>query len=483
MKVRKIIFGILMSLLLASSSFAQKKVGIFVHGFNGASEKWLAESQAPQFWKSNGTITDYVALDYETLELKTAQSQALLLARFDQILKTKGNKTNDEWILIGHSLGGIVGRMLYPSLKSLGYNVVAVVSIGGPSQGAEATNVSTEDINSSINRIKNNINAAQEHVAPTVSFLLGLESLFASIEGNTSVKSQIAAIPDYLEAARDTALGYADTIIESEAASIIGRNGSVINQINGFSSTNNAVHPTNYLSIIGAEKSKIPFRMIGHIFEDEEYKDEYKVINQIMDLRNEYFNRNENYFRQLADRYHWCRFRASCRSARDYAHYRENLWKQAKLEIDNIDVTWGELINSYKFVTFPVSVYYPPCESGGGSDGPGRVPGFFDIGTLPNGDQCSTKSGGESIIEYKEFPIADKNDGVVNIHSVLWKEGQALISTHNQYFDDIPADGGYNHFELRNYKRAYTLPGVFNKGDINPSLEKAELWIKGGFRF
>lgn len=474
MNTKKIILGITISLLIASSGLAQKKIGIFVHGFNGASEKWLVESEAPQLWKSNGTITDYVALDYETLELETPQSQALLLARFDQILKTKGSKTNDEWIIIGHSLGGIVGRALYPSLRGLGYNVVAVVSIAGPSQGAEATNVDKALISSTIDRMQDKINAAQQHVAPTVSFFLGWQNFLTLFGAGSSTKSQIAAIPEYLEAARDTALGYADTIIESKAASLIGRNGLVINQINGYSLSNQNLHPQNYLAIAGAEKSKIPFRMIGHIFEDETYKDEYKTLNKVNDLRNKYFSTNEGYYRQLADRYHWCRFRASCRNSRDYAHYRENLWKQAKLEIDNIDATWGELINSYKFTTVSYQEYVPPCEDTGGRGG---LPGFFQINATIFGGECSDNPSGEYRTITTEYKTADKNDGVVNINSVLWSSNSSFGDLHNKYFDDVPTDGGYNHFELRNYKRAYKLPGVFEKDAKNPSLGRAEAWV------
>ncbi len=48
----------------------------------------------------------------------------------------------------------------------------------------------------------------------------------------------------------------------------------------------------------------------------------------------------------------------------------------------------------------------------------------------------------------------------------------------NWYYDDVPADGGYNHFELRRYKRAYTLPGVFNQGDLAPPMDEAADWLK-----
>lgn len=77
----------------------------------------------------------------------------------------------------------------------------------------------------------------------------------------------------------------------------------------------------------------------------------------------------------------------------------------------------------------------------------------------------------------------EKHDGVVNISSALWSKGDPFSGDHNEYFSDIPHDGGYNHFELRNYARAYTLPDKngqkgFKKGDKNPSMEFVEDWIK-----
>ena len=44
--------------------------------------------------------------------------------------------------------------------------------------------------------------------------------------------------------------------------------------------------------------------------------------------------------------------------------------------------------------------------------------------------------------------------------------------------------GGYNHFELRNYARAYDLPDNgtqkgFKKGEPNPSMLFVRNWIDG----
>jgi hypothetical protein len=75
--------------------------------------------------------------------------------------------------------------------------------------------------------------------------------------------------------------------------------------------------------------------------------------------------------------------------------------------------------------------------------------------------------------------IATKNDGLLTPESCVWDPGSSLTDNpKNQYYDDVPADGGYNHFELKRYRRNYTLPGVFNAGDYAPPMRQAALWIR-----
>lgn len=108
-------------------------------------------------------------MNYKTEELATVASQTALLNKFKSAMDglfdnpennpnvTLANRANNEWIIIGHSLGGIVGRLLYPKLREAGYNIVAVTSIGGPSQGVAAVDVDTVLIKREINRIKTNL--------------------------------------------------------------------------------------------------------------------------------------------------------------------------------------------------------------------------------------------------------------------------------------------------------------------------------------
>jgi hypothetical protein len=496
MKALNIFMVFVLSLLALESVQAQKKIGVFIHGFQGSSEKWTEISEVPQKWKG-GVIDDFVALDYKTLELKNSFTITKMVGRFIAKMDSMGKKltpsgysrSNDQWIIIGHSLGGIVARRLYPELKKAGYNIVAVVSVGGPSQGAPATEVDTATIRKRLETMKNTFTEAYKYRRSWIELGVLLKDLFSG----TDYAERIDAIPDYIETARDSALGYSELVIENNAKSLIGRDGSKIQKINSYSENDIANHPPNFLSVIGAEKNNAPIRMAGQIFEgSEELKDEDGMIDKVDKFRNDYVQRHVNAYERLVDVYYSvhlaCRiqhpFRSSiCSGAYSelqYARYRRSVWKDVRREIDDLGKTWSELINSFRLVTTTIQTYIPPCDDGGG-----RLPGAFNI--QPIDEYCSQYPGGEYREETFSVKVPDKHDGVVNIHSALWSKNDAFTDDNNRLFDDVPADGGYNHFELRNYARHYTLKEngavVFSKGSKNPSMEEAENWITNGFRF
>jgi hypothetical protein len=74
-------------------------------------------------------------------------------------------------------------------------------------------------------------------------------------------------------------------------------------------------------------------------------------------------------------------------------------------------------------------------------------------------------------------PLAAKNDGFNNLN--------------NRYFPDVllnnngEDEGGFNHFELRNYERGYQLKKngniVFDVGDRAPQYDKIIDWLDALF--
>jgi hypothetical protein len=489
---KRIIAPILLTIIFSTIVHSQETIGIFFHGFQGNSEKWTEISEVPIKWKNQEVIDDYIALDYETSELEDKNVEALVRRLVSEIAFEAGRKgyslTNDRWILIGHSLGGLVARSIYPRFKSsLKLNMVAVISIAGPMQGAGATEVTSSDVDRRLSDMEEKISKAFQHKIGLIDF--GVD--FLDFVNGTNYRNRIDAIPKYIGTARDSALGYVGHIEEHKANALIGRDGSLIDEINGYRETDSRNHPPQFLSVIGAEKAKIPIRIAGQIYTDaEELKNEQKLVEQLTKLRDDYFYKHEKWYNGLFNASYLLNIQCRIRHPLDLFNkcqvfenrfkknrkYREE-WKAAKREIDNIDVTWGELINSYKINTVYYQEYLPPCENnGGGPDIPYIIREIEPV-------DCSSDPGGEYITKTTQVEVPTKNDGVITIESGLWSKNDKLVDDHNRYFSDIPEDGGYNHFELRNYARQYTLPGVFKEGDKNPSMQAAENWIKSSFSF
>lgn len=145
--------------------------------------------------------------------------------------------------------------------------------------------------------------------------------------------------------------------------------------------------------------------------------------------------------------------------------------------------------------SFTYQEYIPPCPDNGG-----EIPGpILDL-QIPTETTCSNYPNGEWRTGTGYIKQADKNDGVVTTHSVLWSADDTFNDPNNRFFSDIEIDengndvGGYNHFELRHYYRPYSLPGngpngfAFEKGgrndsgvqfgDKNPSMEFVENWLR-----
>ena len=79
---------------------------------------------------------------------------------------------------------------------------------------------------------------------------------------------------------------------------------------------------------------------------------------------------------------------------------------------------------------------------------------------------------------YLTITVPTKNDVIVQPEYATWSPGQDPNDRiTNWLYDDIPADGGYNHFEIMRYKRAYTLDDVFQVGDLAPPMRDAADWI------
>jgi len=168
------------------------------------------------------------------------------------------------------------------------------------------------------------------------------------------------------------------------------------------------------------------------------------------------------------------------------ARRKRDKWKKGRTEQNNIDTRWGTIIDAYKYIPYEDVLLIPigQCDGGGG---PG---GFFSLqeGELLLNQQCINGTLYDVQVIQWYNKIATKNDGLLTPESCVWDPGSSLTDNpKNHYYDDVPDEGGYNHFELKRYKRNYELKDkdnkiIFSVGDYAPPMKEAADWIYFGYQ-
>lgn len=141
---------------------------------------------------------------------------------------------------------------------------------------------------------------------------------------------------------------------------------------------------------------------------------------------------------------------------------RRLLCQDGRTAIDNLETTWSSIIDakSYTQTTIMVQEFVEDCG--------------------PNAFIC--EGSWHWVQKTVWIGTPDKHDGVVTVKATRWAANHSNEDLHNQHNPDSlmiggKDHGGFNHFEIRNAKRNYTLPGVFNKGDVNPPMDRVADWI------
>ena len=90
--------------------------------------------------------------------------------------------------------------------------------------------------------------------------------------------------------------------------------------------------------------------------------------------------------------------------------------------------------------------------------------------------------------------ISTKSDGFLTVNSMTWNKNAPLNDgVHNFHYADYNVNafgqdnGGYNHLEVKRYKRAYQLKDkagkvIFNKNDPAPPMLEAADWIRRNYQ-
>ena len=174
-----------------------------------------------------------------------------------------------------------------------------------------------------------------------------------------------------------------------------GDQGLIIEAINALPD------PTLYRNVFGAEKHPVPGRFMSEII-DVDYVLRVRVLGTLVDLRNErgFAKTFDNAQRLTGLQKDWwwtkhqttyvaCKiiprpFRGGCNDKKDRHKRRSRNWGRTETALDNIDITWGKIINAnkYKQKTMYQRIYDPSvCED----DRIGELtPAFYRLATVEN---------------------------------------------------------------------------------------------------
>ncbi|NBC86481.1 MAG: hypothetical protein GVY25_09850 [Bacteroidetes bacterium] len=273
---------------------AQKRYAAFAHGISFGDDRpsggeSVAEVRAekasrwensgtPDDWKSTGLITDFTLLRYFDRDLyggnrdKTLDNtRSAMMERFVNQMRDKTAGVSDaEWVLVGHSQGGIVVRLLYKYIQEnhSDIDVAGVMAVGSPLQGARAARMAYSpsrpnyyDVAPEMRNFLKNV--LRGPIADTIEdgiARIGYQPYggYSWVELGSNFIDYYGLIADGISRiAADTKID--DRIdamsYDKRGAEAIGPGGNLINMINS------GQQPDRYRSIIGAERHPIPARV------------------------------------------------------------------------------------------------------------------------------------------------------------------------------------------------------------------------------
>jgi pimeloyl-ACP methyl ester carboxylesterase len=405
-----------------------------------------------------------------------------------------------EWILVGHSLGGIVSRALEKHIKSNQHlfpnmNVKGVIAVDSPLQGSLGS-LASYGAGPGLVDIKPTLDTALDDITAGPKSNLGMIAIGNVAETLFTINSiykllfnqPIASGLDKAEAAAHlNPVAFNDIAISNRSRDFLSPSGTIIQHIN------QGVQPANRLSIQTPERSGLSARIASAGVSTNtstvacgtlEQGDELKALNAQNCLYGIYKS-----------------FRTVTEASRDFLsltplyqinpiyHYYNNQaiqWGKGERRVRNLDPLHTTLINAYDIVQRQVSYQTMVCwkpvsaweEAKQKSSGNG-----FDTRDFLQSDLAPCAAGQEpyqmtTITTYLQIPA--KNDAVLTTPSMRWSQNDPKESSNsfNEYFPEEQQGYGFNHAEVIFAKRRYSYPEEnFYKGDKTPIFDRIERYI------
>ncbi len=494
MKNLKSLF-LLMFLIIQFNLYAEN-YALFIHGFGGDEGSWANSGTIAEL-KEVGIIKDAINKNYIESQV---EDESYIQNTFITPMIIMGGSPNDKWVIIGHSMGGLLARALEQSLQNSSINVVGVLTISTPHQGARVAHASlsvsaTQSIHGQYNPapimadFKNKIQNAFDNRSSRVDFFASIyywEDIWSSIlwDSDDCDICKLYALPQYLDEAWKFAEDYIALAEISNAFQLIGTNGSIIKDINSIATQ------AQYRSVMGAERYPVSMRfgstfneVSGSTNEDEMY-DAYIGAKDYMWATYEYYKAlaiTNNILLCIPS------FGFACESTYR-ARRRRDKWDKAIKAWDDIDSYWGQAINSYEVTQAYITSYNLKCEDiygyyGGGDADEDFADYDWDIYFRETACTGVWEDDWAKERTYYDVITATKNDGLIRPQEARWNKNDSWIpdnhiamhAQNNYYYGDKDIDErGYNHNELRDFKRKYSP----RKGGKSVPWRDIQSWLE-----
>lgn len=477
---------LIITLFFTQTNLCAKNYALFIHGFGGDEKSWENSGTINELM-NNGIINGYINKKYDESEVT---NPSYLENTFISPMNAMSNPS-DKWVIIGHSMGGLLARNLEIQLKyNYQINVVGVLTVSTPHQGARVAHASFStgakksgygayNPTKIMDDWRYKIDDAFKYKSSTIDLGAALGDFAAAIshlrfpsDGYVCQSCELDKLGGYLEDGWQFAKNYITLADSASAMSLIGTNGSIIKSINAVSTG------VAHRSVMGAEMHPVPIRygstfseVLGDKNEDE-MKSAYDGIQTYMNWTYNWYNGKYNTLQALLWIQPWWYWEAK---------YNDNVrkkWDKARIAWDKVDSYWGQAINSYEVTR---SYYWGKklCSEDPSDQRDGTR---YDWDVYFAYAPCTGDNDPRQKVYYYIY-TADKNDGLIRPKEARWKPTDSWIPTnrfamHGQnnwyYPDDSGQAPGYNHNELRDYRRKYSP----NKGGQSEPWQDIEAWLK-----
>jgi len=496
---------------------AQERRAIFLHGYDSYEEAWTVGTQTPN--TPEGTpeflVSEGIIQSYETPYIASLNLGAIGFAIQNEISDDDG----DKWVMVGHSMGGLIARGAVPYLTdgdpfyyideddfSLSdIDLVGVLTLGTPHQGAPVADCIQNDTENKINTYK-----AKIEEAPLWEMTNGYgpsSTIVGLVTGNVSLLAGSIVVwggemylyhlfSTYLRNTYYALMEYINGSEDNQSAKLIP--GSDF--LTSLNSQTETPLPPNYLSISGVESSPAVVRMANSLAfagdrNEEDVVHDYEMIKYTYDQMGSSYEVGEigllSYAAFQLIRGDFVGAAISTALALNYGEGKDK-WKSGASAIADIDREWAAMHNTDMVSTYIYKEveYWQDCQTGSPPGGWGGDPSLDDLEALfllPEcGDQDVISQGGfwdTKIVAYFAM-LPDKTDGFIPLNKTKWNPSDANVSkgglsttgasrnNTNVYFDGTgESDGGYNHWEIREVTRDY------GNHDTNQPMRVGAEWI------